>query len=130
MAQVGPVERIPAVLRRVEQRRREHTSGVVDEDADRAELVDGLGERGVDLGALADVGRDAERADRIGGGRAGVRVTFPDRDRRTEGGEAGGDATADAGTAAGHDGHASGQQDGRRIEGHAATLGPPSSPMC
>ena len=76
--EVGPVERIPAVLRGLEERRREHAARVVDQDAHGAELGHRLLEGAVDLGRVADVGRKGETADLLGGrGGAGVGVASP-----------------------------------------------------
>ena len=108
--EVGPVERVPAVLRGLEDRRREHAAGVVDQDAHRSELGDGAGQGRVHLGRLADVGGDAEPADLLGRRRRGLGIALPDRHRGAEGGQAAGDAAADPRPAAGHDGHPVGEQ--------------------
>ena len=63
VAEVRTVERVPAVLARVEDRRPERAAGVVHEDARRSELLGRPREGGVDLVGLAHVGDDAERAD-------------------------------------------------------------------
>ena len=95
MFQVGAVEGVPAVLRRLEQRRVEDAAGIVDQDADRSERGHGPFEGGVDLARVADVDLEPKPADLVtcGGGRVGM--TLPDGDLGTEGGESVGDASPD-----------------------------------
>ena len=94
MAKVGLVQRVPAVFTGVQDSRPEYPARVVDQDRHRAEVGDGPRERRVDHRAVADVGGDPQRTDLVGGGRAGFRVAFPDRDRRAECLETGRDAAA------------------------------------
>ena len=108
--EVGPVEGVPAVLRRLQERREEDATGVVHQDAHRPELVDGAGQGGVHLGRLADVGGDAQPTDLLGRRGGGLGIAFPDGHRGPEGGEATGDAPADPRSATGHDGHPVGEQ--------------------
>ena len=67
VAQIGFVQRVPAVLSGVEDPGPEHASGVVHQDRHRPEFGCGLRQCGVDRGAVPDVGGDAQCADLIGG---------------------------------------------------------------
>ena len=121
MAKVGLVQRIPAVLAGVEQVRGEHTACVVDQNAYQSEFAGGALQRRIDLGAVADVGDNAQRPNAFGRGRTRLTVTLPDRYLRTERGQALRDAPSDALSPAGDDGDAPGQQDVRRIDGHPSS---------
>ena len=118
VAQIGLVQRVPAVFGGVEDPRPEDSAGVVDQDRDRSEFGGGLRECGVDRGAVPDVGGDAQRADLFGGRRTRFGVAFPDRHLGAECLQSRGDAAADAGAATGDNCHAVGQKDARRIDRH------------
>src|ERR1700729_3774356 len=111
VAQIGLVQRVPTVLGGVEDPRPEDAAGVVDQDRHRPKLGGGLSERGVDRGAVSDVGGDAQRTDLRRGGRTGLGVAFPDRHLRTECLETRRDAAADARAAAGDNRDAVGEKD-------------------
>ena len=85
---------------------------------DRPELVVGAGQRGIDGGAVAHVGGEAQRTELGRGRRAGVRVLLPDGHRGAEGRETCRDAAADAGSGAGHDGDPALEQHVRRFDRH------------
>ncbi len=122
LAKVGPVECVPALLGRVEERRIKSAAGVVDEDRGRAAFGDRPRQRGVDRIRIAHIGDDAEYTERVSRIRAGLGVDFPDHHRSAECGEPGGDATADAGAATGDDSDAAVQQAAGGIDGHSGLL--------
>ena len=122
VAQVGLVQRVPAVLAGVEDPGPEDSAGVVDQDRDRSEFGCGLRKCGIDRGAVADVGGDAQRADLIGGRRTRFGVAFPDRHLGAECLQPRSDTAADAGASAGDDGDAVGQKNACRIERHGLSI--------
>ncbi|MDT5325201.1 MAG: hypothetical protein QOF25_2353 [Mycobacterium sp.] len=108
--QVRLAQGIPTVFTGVEDRGVKDAACVVHQDRHRSQRGDGLRQRRVDLGAVADVGGDAERADLVSGGSARRRIAFPHGNPGTEGDQARGDAATDACAATGHHGHAVGQK--------------------
>ena len=111
MLEVGAVEGIPAVLRRLEQGRIEDAPGVVDEDAHGAQLCHRALERRVDLNRLSDVDVKPEATYLCTGGNCRVLGALPDGHLGSEGGEISSDAASDARAAAGDNGHAISEQD-------------------
>jgi hypothetical protein len=73
-------------------------------------LVDRLGQRGVDLRALAYIAGDPEAADRLGGGRTRFGVAFPDGDLGAECGKTRRNAAPDARATTGDNRDAVGQK--------------------
>ena len=116
--EVGPVEGVPSVLGRLEQRRIEHATGVVDQDADRPELGQRLPEGAVDLVGVTDVDVQSEAAHLLPGGGGGLRGALPDGDLCAERGEPPSDPAPDARTSAGDDRDAVGEQHGRGVDWH------------
>jgi len=118
MAKIAPIQRIPTIFARLEQRRGEHAARVVDEDRRDAQFGCGALQRRIDLLTVSDIGHDAEAADGFRGRCARLDAALPDGDRSAERREPFGDTAADALSPAGYDRHATGEQDVGRIDGH------------
>ena len=109
--EVGAVEGVPSVLRRLEEGRVEDAPCVVDEDADGSQFGHRALERRIDLIRLPDVDLEPEATHLFAGGGRRVLGALPDGHLGAEGGEVSSDAPPDAGPAAGDDGHPIGEQD-------------------
>ncbi len=118
MAQIALVQGVPTVLARLQQRRGEHTAGIVDQNAYRPQLGGGLRQRGIHLLGVAHIGDDPQGTYRRRGISAALLVAFPDRYRGPERCQPGRNTPADTGAAAGDDGHLTGEKNVRRIDSH------------